>query len=130
MSHATRCLWKGIRLLLHALSPLVILVILGPPAPLSPTPVQRVLLALLVATFNVLVAAPKARGRVAGMLFFWAILSSALRYGQVLLGLQAEWQRWGVGLLLSAPFLLLLALDTPGGFKHRLDAWKERRSRR
>jgi hypothetical protein len=130
MSHATLRLWKGARLVLHALSPLVILVILGAPTPSLPAPWQRVLLALVVAAFNVLLAAPSARGRVAGLLFFWAILSSTLRYGQVWLGLQAEWQRWVVGLLLSAPFVLLLAASTPGGLKTRLDAWRERRSRR
>lgn len=130
MNVRTLRLWKAFRLLLHALSPLVILVILGPPAPSPPTPLQRVLLALLVAAFNVLIATPKTRGRIAGLLFFWAILSSTLRYGQLLLGLQAEWQRWMVGLLLSAPFMLLLAVNTPGFFKTRLDAWRERRSRR
>ncbi len=130
MSHATLRLWKGVRLVLHALSPLIILVVLGAPSPLPPAPWQRVLIALLVAALNVLLAASKTRGRVAGLLFFWAILGSTLRYGQLLFGLRAEWQRWVVGLMFSAPFLLLLAASTPGPFKTRLDAWKERRSRR
>lgn len=127
-------LWNGVRIVLHVISPLLILVIIGPPIPWPPTPAwppaQRIIAALLVAAFNVIIAAPEARRRVAGLLFFLAILASTLRYGQSLLGLHAEWQRWVVGLLLSTPFLLLLAASTPGPFKTRLDAWKERRSRR
>lgn len=100
-----------------------------PPLP-SWSPLQRVMLALLVAALNALIAPPgPPRYRMAGLLFMVVAASSVANFGG-LVGLQAPWQRWLVGLVLALPFFLLLVTNTPGYFKMRLDAWKERRSRR
>lgn len=99
--------------------------------PLPPwSPLQRVVLALLLSALNVLIAPPgRPRYRMAGLLLMLVAASSVAHFGG-LVGLHAPWQRWLVGLVLALPFFILVVTNTPGFLETRLDAWKERRSRR
>lgn len=112
-------------------SVLAIIEILGPPARWPGwSPALRIAAALLVSMLNVLLApAGQGRRRMFGFFFFVTTAASVVRYGDRL-GLHLTWQRWVLAVVLSLPFWLLFAASTPGALKSRLDARKERRSRR
>lgn len=134
MSHQKNWGWGCLFLLVHLGSLVLIPGILSPTSEWLPMPARsplvRVVLVFLVAGLNAVASFPgEDRRRFGGIFFFMAVFSSTVKYGDVI-GLRAAWERWLVGLVLSAPFFLLFAVNTPGFFKTRLDAWRARRSRR
>ncbi len=93
-------------------------------------PVARIAVSVVVSMLNVSLApAGEGRRRMFGFFFLMTTLGSVVNFGDSI-GLHAAWQRWLVGIVLSFPFWLLFAINTPGRLKNRVDAWKERRSRR
>lgn len=129
-SHARGCL---VPLLAGASTYLIVRLMSTAPAwpPLPPwSPLQRVVLALLLSGLNVLLApAGEPRRRLAGLFLCLTTGASVVAFGEAF-GLGAGWQRWLAGLALAMPFFLLFAANTPGFVKTRLDARRQRRSTR
>src|SRR4051812_34043682 len=81
------------------------------------SPEGRIAAAVLLSLLNVALApAGEGRKRVFGFFLFVTTTASVLRYGD-LIGLYLPWQRWLLAIVLSLPFWLLFAANTPGSIK-------------